>query len=391
MKKTIYLHIGLSKTGTTTLQQFCAVNANLLEKSGLFYPIIDEGDNNGNVIFQAALKVCKGQYVKHFIAENPHKFQQAMREIWSKFVEKIEASSAQKILISSESLGAYPFVFWQFVDHSKYDVKLVVYVRNSVDHSISYFKQHAKRGQHNLYERNLNKFVKDFDRGYFYEIINEYGDYLGESNVILRPFEKQMMKNHHIIDDFFAAIGFEIPLAVKRISDENISPSHDTTVLYNFLKMTMMSCNSYSDQFFKSEFGNFDIGTQKTENLVAKEIIKEVCDKYYEKDCQLAQRFLARDELFSDRYPKYYYQEKQQSCAIMISYQQLDLLYREINNLIERKQKRFKPIIDLISYFIKDETAKKKFRAKYLGEIYGIYKNISFVSNYLAESKERFD
>ena len=36
--KTLYLHIGVHKTGSTSIQDFLFKNANLLENQGYFYP-----------------------------------------------------------------------------------------------------------------------------------------------------------------------------------------------------------------------------------------------------------------------------------------------------------------------------------------------------------------
>ena len=37
--KTLYIHIGTPKTGTTSLQHFCTENAKLFEEQGYCYPI----------------------------------------------------------------------------------------------------------------------------------------------------------------------------------------------------------------------------------------------------------------------------------------------------------------------------------------------------------------
>ena len=37
-KKTIYLHIGVSKTGTTSIQRFLYKNRELLKDKGILYP-----------------------------------------------------------------------------------------------------------------------------------------------------------------------------------------------------------------------------------------------------------------------------------------------------------------------------------------------------------------
>ena len=39
--KTLYLHIGTSKTGTSAIQIFCKDNQETLKKQGYYYPIFD--------------------------------------------------------------------------------------------------------------------------------------------------------------------------------------------------------------------------------------------------------------------------------------------------------------------------------------------------------------
>lgn len=36
--KTLYIHVGTSKTGSTALQTFCAKNRKILETNGFYYP-----------------------------------------------------------------------------------------------------------------------------------------------------------------------------------------------------------------------------------------------------------------------------------------------------------------------------------------------------------------
>lgn len=379
MKKTIYFHIGISKTGTSSLQNFCYENRDILEENGFLYPIIESDKiNNGNSIFFAARDACNGIYVKKFIKKNRQEFQQKVSAVWYKMKKIIDESKAQKILISSESFGAYPFVLWEFLDHKEYDIKLVVYMRNSLDHLVSYYKQHIKSGRHHLYSRNLIEFIANFNRDYFYEIIEDYTNYLGKENIIVRPYEKQQLKNGNTVDDFFDIIGFKIPDSISNFSNKNHSPSHDSTVVINFARMFLESVGSDFNISSQKEFIDSDIGIQKTENLIPSELIKEVCDKYYEKDCMLAKKFLGREELFINKYPNYQNQEKQDSKAVAISYKQLDILYEEFVKALEEKGKIVNPIVNFLALFIPFKTARGNFKSKYLIQRDDLYKEISF-------------
>ena len=47
--KTCYIHVGFHKTGSTSFQQFCGNNRNLLEKSDLYYPKFQYPPQKGNL------------------------------------------------------------------------------------------------------------------------------------------------------------------------------------------------------------------------------------------------------------------------------------------------------------------------------------------------------
>ena len=53
-KKTIYLHIGTSKTGTTSIQYFLWKNKTLLEERGILYPFIFDIGNSEPKALQGA-------------------------------------------------------------------------------------------------------------------------------------------------------------------------------------------------------------------------------------------------------------------------------------------------------------------------------------------------
>ena len=38
--KTLYIHIGTSKTGTTTIQTYCGINREQLKSKGVLFPIM---------------------------------------------------------------------------------------------------------------------------------------------------------------------------------------------------------------------------------------------------------------------------------------------------------------------------------------------------------------
>lgn len=93
MKKTIYFHIGFPKTGTTSLQSFCYKNSQILEENGFLYPVIED-------------------YVDITVIINGRCFRRALLAIAN----------------------------GEFIDHSEFDIKVIVYMRNAYDQMISWPK-----------------------------------------------------------------------------------------------------------------------------------------------------------------------------------------------------------------------------------------------------------
>ena len=51
--KTLYLHIGTPKTGTTSLQHFCTENAEILQQKGYMYPLFPHKFKKTNIMRNA--------------------------------------------------------------------------------------------------------------------------------------------------------------------------------------------------------------------------------------------------------------------------------------------------------------------------------------------------
>lgn len=386
MKKTIYFHIGFPKTGTTSLQSFCYKNSKILEKHGFLYPVIENYSDptviiNGKILRRELIKIIGKNDNPEWIAKNKEKIKAKIRPLWQKMKRKIDASKADKILISCEGFVESKFVFWEFVDHADFDIKVVVYVRNIYDQMISWYKQKAKDNYIGDYPLNIIEyFATPSVHSVYHEAINSYGDYLGVENVFVRVYEKESLTNGNTIDDFFEMINFKLPQNLPESIYINTSFSHDTIVICGFIK-TLFAAINYNQGYYPIyELSMADVGNQNTAHLLPDNLIQEICNKYYEKDCQIAQRFLGRDELFKDKYPAIYYdkQPTQNLQYVMVSYEQLNILYDALGKSFEHKLRILKPFIYFICFFIPSSNARKKIKSKYLAKRYGVHKKMSF-------------
>ena len=99
MVKTLYIHAGFPKSGTTALQAALRENQELLLAEGVLYP---ESPNNAHhKIVSGLLHRNVGWRFNQNVGWSERK---RNSERWDKFVQTVSNSSAEKILISSEFL-----------------------------------------------------------------------------------------------------------------------------------------------------------------------------------------------------------------------------------------------------------------------------------------------
>jgi len=165
-KKTIYLHIGLPKTGTTALQKSAFKHRDLLKSHGIAIP------ESGRYFFQDE----HGKHlhnVHHVLAwsliPERHPFihedyiHQAMKTCWEDLIKEITYSPQDTIFITSECFS------WELVETedlktlkkklSPFRVKVILTLRNVQDLALSTYRQSIFNGDSECfsYQFKLNK------------------------------------------------------------------------------------------------------------------------------------------------------------------------------------------------------------------------------------------
>lgn len=205
--KTLYLHIGSHKTGTSSIQQSLYENRELLNKYD--YSVFLEKangnshkadgfnswlwDNNG-----IGLKVRQAKILAERLNEVKYPNVVMSSEHFSWLFDQEEIANLYK------ELTVY------------FDVKIIAYIRRqdklAVSHhqqgskgvhmkSFQYFKGDCKalpNGRDN-YEEYLN----------YYEKLSKWSNVFGVHNVTVRVFERQHLKGHDVVTDFLHSIGLD--------------------------------------------------------------------------------------------------------------------------------------------------------------------------------------
>ena len=146
LEKTVILHVGHGKTGSSAIQSYLASNQALLMEYGIYYPL--------HMSFERARqgKTTSGN-LSAFISP-----------VWSPVVIKeSESAPCTKVLFSNEGL------FPRILDDSsplhavtkKFNLKIILYVRNPADHAISAYGQAIKRQGE---RREIDHWISSYNR-----------------------------------------------------------------------------------------------------------------------------------------------------------------------------------------------------------------------------------
>ena len=147
--KTVHLHIGLERTGTTSLQRYCARNVSRLLRDGLLYPTRSAAFAHNNHAPLAASYLPADRPVDHHLrGDDTRRVVDALRA-------EIDASRAPTILLSSEHLSSRlrgPQVEALARDLAPYDCKVLVSLREHFDLLSSSYATHVRSGSTQTFE-----------------------------------------------------------------------------------------------------------------------------------------------------------------------------------------------------------------------------------------------
>lgn len=199
-RKTLYIHIGANKTGSTALQFFLESNRKALSEQGILYPT--------KGVF------CSAHYhISDKLGYGP-KLLQEQPDIIDEIKNEINHSAEPKAIISSEYFILSKDPSNVRKAFSEYDVKIILYLRRHDLWFESLYNQAVKTALTPRWDKGIQSFItyqqthniQEFD---YLKIIKAWCQVFGQENIIVRPYEKSQFKNQSIYDDFLACLGVE--------------------------------------------------------------------------------------------------------------------------------------------------------------------------------------
>lgn len=228
--KTVFLHIGLHKTGTSSIQKFLLKNRSVLLDNGVEYLIPDPWP----IPFQS----------------------EPVIDVVTKGFEGINSSRAEKVIISHEN---YSWIFeeekvllivQEILKHAD-ELKIVLYLRRQDSLAISQKQEGTKwidnsvAYGHDLcaLPQSLNYYSSNYLN--FYKKVKLWSDAVGKSNVIVRVFDKEKLLNGDVVDDFCDLVGLYGIKNLEKVGRVNESISRKRQL---FLHMTRKYFNEHSPE-----------------------------------------------------------------------------------------------------------------------------------------------
>ena len=234
MRMRLYLHIGLSKTGTSAIQTFFYRNREILLKElKILYP-------------QTGILIAGGIPAHHFLAfslfkPNEAKFfnvNTSFEDYMDQMKKEIDETKPEKVVISSEAFMHYkdePILekFSHSLNSLFEEIYILVYLRRQDLWKESSYSQVVK--DYGVRVKRIFKesagYSKELDWLLMYDkFLSRWKTFFPKAKIIPRIYDRKALPNGDVIKDFLSILGIEYGKFENLESDPNPSLSHLSTL-----------------------------------------------------------------------------------------------------------------------------------------------------------------
>ena len=225
--RVLTIHIGMNKTGSTSLQHFLYANREVLRKKGVLYPSREE------LLFQdahhrlagAVLPTVDWKVLREASSsggDDPETMISLLRS------EISSAPSCRDIVVSSELFAVgNPERAIGYLSRIREvtSTRIVVYIRNYVDFLESLLAHQITCSGFDG-EMVTDDFRREFclqHRGHYRKIIEAWARGFGKENIEVRVLEEKQLRGGNIISDFLSLFGLEMDETFRDIGTRNVS------------------------------------------------------------------------------------------------------------------------------------------------------------------------
>lgn len=304
MSKTVYLHIGLEKTGTSSVQAYFAQNKDALEKADLLYPFSTHapyvlGDTHWPVA------AC------HIASQNkfaPEPLRDPSR-VCPPLLEAIHTSDCEKVLISAEPFSSHMRNIKEIkrLHNTFADFKtvIVIYLRRQDNFFESLISTIVKGGVPIDFAGNFRFEATDAcwendDRYDFKKILDNWSSVFGKENICARIFERDLLVNGSVIDDILHITQTETEgLQPKQAAVKNYGLNLNALLFMNTLNAAHLFIGSPHERHAVIEYLE-EWSKQKGKNrlsLIPNSLRQTIIDRYQASNALVKAAYFPEAEL----------------------------------------------------------------------------------------------
>ncbi|MGN1131165.1 MAG: hypothetical protein ACI4Q8_07425 [Ruminococcus sp.] len=314
---TLYLHIGMPKTGTSYIQSTLKLNGKVLKDKGYVYPL-NLSAGNYSATRNAHFLIQK------IVDKNGKRDVNKEKEIWNKYFDRISKlfKTYDNVILSEEgiwNLGEKrDKKFWKKLkkelDERGIDCKIIVYLRRQDLFIQSHWAQKVREYETRSFKEYIHG--KNILRLNYYSRLKVIADVMGKESIDVRLYEKQQWggTKNNLISDFFDAIGLEFNEDFQELSKTTSNISLGGVYLdykrymnkYPESKTTNGKKSNLHKVLTKLMYENASDFSFSKNNLLTYNDTMEILDKYKDENELVAREFLNRADgvLFKDEVPK---------------------------------------------------------------------------------------
>lgn len=280
-KNKLYLHIGIGKTGTTSIQNLLQANKKNLADKKFFYP-------NTVQNFQLAI---------NGIPQMPKE----VELLYKKVIIEYNKKNCNTMILSCER-----FVFCRenyirkvseiFKD---WDVKIIFYVRKQDNLLLSDFLQKIKAGT--LLNPSFDDFFKHNGNAFKYMTrIRPWKEFFGKENIITRVYDDPNIKKDVCLD-------FNKIVGIESIMKENKIINSNSSIISEYVKLTILVNSHVKNENLKNSLMNeIILLSNKFKSATNKIKLEQNDDQKYITEYYLSDNKIFSEEFLSQEQSKYF-------------------------------------------------------------------------------------
>lgn len=240
--KTLYIHVGSWKTGTSAIQRMLALNREALRHHDLDYLAFPferdavTGLTTGNGEFLARMS-CPEDH-RAYLGDHDE-YLQDLRDA-------VDASPCTRLVLSSELFfeQSVPGNLQTMLDDTFGDAlecRIVCYLRSQDEMVERRYVESVKLGQEaRSFSEIKARYIESAANNY-HDILQRWVGAFGREHVLVRPYEKSQFKGSNIIEDFLDTLGVEMSPSFEMPGSVNPSVDNRGVEVLRILKKLQLS------------------------------------------------------------------------------------------------------------------------------------------------------